>query len=190
MKGAYGDGIDPTRSYPGLDVIAQALNQGDIGRAMIAAIQLRLPNLNVEGAAQIAYVDQALKKYNPNEPRDEHGRWTTGDGSPSTTPKSPDLGHGGMQPILVSDFEDPHDPRILPSLLVNMTLSRECIGNAKEPRYYEKTMLCQDVLKQCNWLIEANKNSPFRRDACFWPDGSAAIMKFGVLVPFRVGHPF
>ena len=51
MKSAYGHDIGPNWPYPGLEVIAQALNQGDIGRAMVAAVQLRLPDLDEEGAA-------------------------------------------------------------------------------------------------------------------------------------------
>ena len=67
MKSAYGRDIGLNRPYPGLEVIAQALNQGDIGRAMVAAVQLRLPDLDEEGAAHIAFADEALTKYDPNE---------------------------------------------------------------------------------------------------------------------------
>jgi hypothetical protein len=132
MKSAYGHDIDPTRPYPGLDVIAQALNQGDIGRAMVAAVHLRLPDLNAKGAAQIARADEALNKYDPDEPRDERGRWTTAGASAPNNPAKPatqngparrpfGFGRAGMRPILVSD---PGDSTPTASLLVNITLSR------------------------------------------------------------------
>jgi hypothetical protein len=204
MKGAYGHDIDATRAYRGLDVIARALNKGDIGRAMVAAIHLRLPDLNEEGAAHIAWADEALNKYDPNEPRDSHGRWTTGGGSSpnnsakpaarkrptkSTNPtrpasRPPDLAPAGMKPILISDPGGPSGVAPIASLLVNMTLSRQCVNNAYEPNYYEKTQSCAAVMQQFEWLLRVNGENSLRRDACLWPDGPAAIMPFGVLVPF------
>jgi hypothetical protein len=44
---------------------------------MIAAVFLRLPDLDSDGADGIAKVDALLQKYDPNEPRDRRGRWTT-----------------------------------------------------------------------------------------------------------------
>jgi hypothetical protein len=78
MKAAYGQGVDATRLSPGLAVVAEALNRGDLGRAMVAAVRLRLPELSGDAAARIARADQNLIKYNPDEPRDWRGRWTTG----------------------------------------------------------------------------------------------------------------
>ncbi len=42
MKCAYGQETDAIRLTRGLDVVADALNCGDLGRAMIAAVHLRL----------------------------------------------------------------------------------------------------------------------------------------------------
>jgi hypothetical protein len=219
MTSAYGHDIGPNRPYPGLEVIAKALNQGDIGRAMIAAIQLRLPELDEEGAANIDRVDEALKKYDPNEPRDERGRWTSGGGSPSIhapnpvareqsgapakspashrpsrptkpTAVAPNLRSAAMKPILVSDSGGHIGGVPIASLMVSMALTDQCTRNAHEPRYYDKTQLCAAVFRTCNWLLEVNKEEPLRRDSCVWPDGSAAMMKFGILVPFKVGHKF
>jgi hypothetical protein len=85
LKAAYGD--DPTGLQSRLGVIAQALNSGDIAKAMIAAVHTRTPELNPEAALRLAKADRALGKYNydPDEPRDWHGRWTR-DGS--TAPPS------------------------------------------------------------------------------------------------------
>lgn len=79
IKGAYGRDADVIRLESGLRVASEALNRGDIGRAMIATVLLRLPDLSGDGAAGIARADDVLAKYDPDEPRDWRGRWTAGD---------------------------------------------------------------------------------------------------------------
>src|SRR5471032_718022 len=78
MLAAYGEIVDPEHLSRGLRATAAALNRGDLGVAMIVAVHLRLPELGVEAAARIRAVDNFLAKYDPNEPRDWRGRWTTG----------------------------------------------------------------------------------------------------------------
>ena len=80
IGGAYGPDINPTALALGLEVIAKALNQGDLARAMVAAVRLRLPDLSWEGAVRITHIENALAKHNfdPDEPRDTRGRWMTG----------------------------------------------------------------------------------------------------------------
>jgi hypothetical protein len=169
-----------------------------------------LSDLDWESANRIAYADDLLNKYNPDEPRDERGRWTTG-GAPSadssakppiltsppvpakpTPPAKPprDLGEAPMKPIFISDPIGPPTINTVNSLFIIGVLSRQCIHNAHEPNYYRKTQYCADVMRTCEWMIKVNADDPIRRDACLWPDGSAAMMKFGVLVPFKIGHPF
>jgi hypothetical protein len=213
MKSAYGYDVYPAQPYPALDVIARALNQGDIGRAMVAAVQLRLPDLDEAGAAYIVRANETLKKYDSSEPRDERGRWTNGGGSPPNSPAKPAaqvqpakpvkslkpikparrrLNHlpARTKPILVSDSGGFEGLPPLESLAVILGLSNACVNHAQAPRYYEKTQACSNVGKQCEWLARKNAQSPLRRDACLWPDGSAAIMKLGVMVPFKMGHRF
>ena len=79
MKGAYGGERDVAALTAGLSVVAEALNQGDEARAMIAALRLRLAELDWRGAVRIAAAQNALAKYSPDQPRDWHGRWTNGD---------------------------------------------------------------------------------------------------------------
>ena len=72
--------VEPDRLTGGLRAVANALNQGDLTRAMIAAVWLGLPPLDWDGAARIAQAQDALEKYDPDEPRDWRGRWTSGGG--------------------------------------------------------------------------------------------------------------
>lgn len=78
MLAAYGDVGDVDRLTRGLRGAADALNRGDVALAMTSALHLRLPDLGEEPAARLAVVDDFLAKYDPNEPRDWRGRWTTG----------------------------------------------------------------------------------------------------------------
>jgi hypothetical protein len=77
-EAAYLGTINTARLMPGLTLVARALSEGDLVKAMIAAVLLKLPELDWNGAARIACADDVLAKYDPNEPRNWHGRWTTG----------------------------------------------------------------------------------------------------------------
>lgn len=85
IKAAFGADGDPTRLQRSLEVIAHALNQGDLARATIAAALTRTAELNWQAAARLANAEQKLAKYDPDQPRDWHGRWTTSD---ATAPAS------------------------------------------------------------------------------------------------------
>lgn len=79
LKSAYGGEIALPEVFGGLQAVALALNSGDLGRAMVAALRLRLSDLDWQGAIRIARANDALSKgFNPLEPRDWLGRWTTG----------------------------------------------------------------------------------------------------------------
>jgi hypothetical protein len=89
LKAAYGDWTSSPSLAAGLQLVARALNDGDLGRAMVAAVHLRLSGVGEGGAERIAKVDVALAKFDPNEPRDERGRWTTG-GNPGRGESQPE----------------------------------------------------------------------------------------------------
>jgi hypothetical protein len=76
LEAAYGEESFGLQSR--LGVIAQALNNGDFATAMIAALHTRTRELSPEAAARLAHAEEELSKYNfnPDEPRDWHGRWT------------------------------------------------------------------------------------------------------------------
>jgi len=81
IEKSYGNAIDSTSITNGLRAVARALNEGEIGRAMIAAVHLRLPDLDIDGAMRIADANETLQKYDPDEVRDGRGRWATGRGN-------------------------------------------------------------------------------------------------------------
>ena len=85
-KAGYGAAFDAVKLARGLAVASRALNDGDLGRAMVATLHLRLPELDAAGAARLAAVDAVLAKYSPDQPRDWHGRWTS-DGAGSGGPE-------------------------------------------------------------------------------------------------------
>lgn len=85
---AYGDGANWESRVRSLKLVANALNKGDLARAMMTAVLMRLPDPG--SPISIADVDGVLAKagFDPDEPRDGRGRWTT-DGSGSATPAAP-----------------------------------------------------------------------------------------------------
>jgi hypothetical protein len=128
VKAAYGPDFDASGLAPGLKVAATALNAGDVGRAMVAALQLKLPELDREAAMRVARTGSHLAKYDPNEPRDWHGRWTTGNGGGSrgsaTIKPRPRAaartsvrprGGRGVQPPSRQSIEPDHTPRLIPA---------------------------------------------------------------------------
>lgn len=102
MKRAYDHDVDLETLSSGLDVVAKALNSGDLGRAMIAAMHLKLPELTWANAVRLARSEEALNKFNIDELRDWLGRWTTGGaarpGSSARASRRPAHPPGGPRP--------------------------------------------------------------------------------------------
>jgi len=94
LKAAYGKDLPGLQSR--LGAIAQALNSGDFALAMIAAVHTRTPELSHEAALRLANADEALTKYNynPDEPRDWHGRWTRDGSAGQTTTAASGIDNG------------------------------------------------------------------------------------------------
>jgi hypothetical protein len=100
LEAAYGECADAAPLLKGLEAVARALDAGDLARAAIAAVHLGLPPMTDPAAPQrLVEADRLLKgSFDPNEPRDQRGRWTTGSAAPviqlsSTTPSSSFLDH-------------------------------------------------------------------------------------------------
>jgi hypothetical protein len=80
---AYGALPSSTALFRGLRAAAAALNQNDQPLAMTVAVHLGLAEFDREAARRVGAVDSFLRKYDPDEPRDWRGRWTTGGASPA-----------------------------------------------------------------------------------------------------------
>lgn len=96
LKTAFGADADTTRLESSLPTIARALNGGELARAAIAAVLTRTPELSREAAWRLAAVNDNLTKYDPAEPRDWRGRWTT-DGAAGQTPSAAPAGQGAAR---------------------------------------------------------------------------------------------
>jgi len=103
LQGAYAMTADVAPVMSGLGAVARALNEGAEGRAMIAALHLKLPELDWNAAARIAGIEEGLSKYDPGEARDWRGRWTL-DGAGVAAAKPPENRQtaAGMAPTPLS----------------------------------------------------------------------------------------
>jgi len=87
LSAGYGAPVDLTAREPVLDQIADCLTKGDLSRAQLLALQLRLPDLPDEGATDKLAKAEALLRFNPNH--DDQGRFASAPG---------DGGHPGKTP--------------------------------------------------------------------------------------------
>jgi hypothetical protein len=92
---AYGRdrGLTISARISGLRSVARALNDGDLARAMTTSLFLQLPEVDEVGIARLFETRDLLKIHaevapqdgqphvTEDEPRDWHGRWTTGSGT-------------------------------------------------------------------------------------------------------------
>ncbi|MGD0192594.1 MAG: hypothetical protein ABSD74_17795, partial [Rhizomicrobium sp.] len=85
FSGLYGNEADWESRIRSVNLVAKALNKGDMARAAMTAVLMRLPD--PEGPDCFADQRGPLAKagFNPDELRDERGRWAIGgnDGSDS-----------------------------------------------------------------------------------------------------------
>jgi hypothetical protein len=96
LGAVYDPAPDVESLVPRLHTVADALQRGDLAQAMISALLLRLEELSETGLARLAAAEALLKaNFDPAQPRDQHGRWTT-DGSSSSTSE----GTGASRPAL------------------------------------------------------------------------------------------
>ncbi len=152
IQAAFGADGDPTRLESSLGVIARALNGGDSARAGIAAVLTRTPELSREAAARLAKTNGALAKYDPNEPRDWHGRWTTG-GAAGTAGQAVPADNGADAPS--ADAKDPRvadsgsggDGHASPAPVASPTPKDEAADNSRKP-----TSLVETFEREYDWL--------------------------------------
>ena len=73
--------VELERCLAGFDRVSKALDRGEPARAVIIAVQLRLPEIDARGMAKLAAATD-LHKYNPDQPRvtagsPDGGQWTS-----------------------------------------------------------------------------------------------------------------
>jgi hypothetical protein len=112
LAAAYGAATDARALVPRLRAVAAFLQDGDTALAMIATLHLRLGEISDDAFARVARTDALLKyNFNPDEPRDPHGRWTDEGGSsavepyaetPSRSPIAPSDTSPGQKPTQVA----------------------------------------------------------------------------------------
>ena len=61
--------------------ITRALNAGDLVKAQLLGLEIPLPDLDDEQVARLRLAGELMKDFDPNQPRDERGRWTSDGGS-------------------------------------------------------------------------------------------------------------
>jgi len=86
---AYLNRTDVAHIQRGLQFVADALNKGELAKAMVGTLHLRLSPLDEDGVTRVRRASSLLSKYDPDEPRDWHGRWTTGGGDSRASSHSP-----------------------------------------------------------------------------------------------------
>jgi hypothetical protein len=149
-----------------VDVVAKALNNGDVARAMMAAVLMRLPE--PDGAIHITNIDSLLAKdgFNSDEPRDERGRWTSAGDSDDGKLIPAQWGGTIAQPWFGPLIEEipakpvpmPSPTDIVPPTVVPKGLTREPASNPY-PRKRRCVKEWADAEKYCNDLLNKGKLS-------------------------------
>jgi hypothetical protein len=91
LAAAYGGGINAARLMPGLRLVAEALQEGNLARAGIAVGHLQLGALDDDRLERLARTDSLLKRnFDPNQPRvpagnPDGGQWTGAGGGEGGT---------------------------------------------------------------------------------------------------------
>lgn len=147
-----------------VDVVAKALNGGDMARAMMAAVLMRLPE--PDSGIHIADIDSVLAKagFNPAEPRDERGWWTTdgGDGGGRLIPAqwAGTIAEPWFGPLIeqvpVKPVPMPSPTDIVPPVVVPRGLTREPASNPY-PRKKKCVKEWADAEKRCREYFNGGK---------------------------------
>jgi hypothetical protein len=134
LSKAYGGPVKLGRHLPALVAIAKALNEGDVATAIIATLHMNLSVLDTKQASRAALAERLVKNYDPNEARDQYGRWTTEEGGGRVIPAAHPTGgeHEGNNERGGRGLKDNPNIRIDPSLTVTEVPVETAIG--QEPR--------------------------------------------------------
>jgi hypothetical protein len=95
LSAAYKTPPDAARCFAGLRRVAGHLRAGNLPLAMIAAVQLSLPEVAEDRIERLAQTDALLKaNFNSAEPRDRRGSWTDDDAGGSDSSEGGASGEG------------------------------------------------------------------------------------------------
>ena len=93
LRYAFRDRDDFSELALRLNRIARALEAGDLAKAQILGLQLPFDELDEEELRRLEIGTHLVEKgYDPSQPRDEDGRWTSGGGGASSS------GEAGLRP--------------------------------------------------------------------------------------------
>ncbi len=142
LSAAYGRPVDGALIWAGLRRVAEALQEGNLLKATLAATYLGLPQLPDEMAVtRLIETDRLLRaNFNPGEPRDERGRWAL-DGGTVDASRSSKPAPTSTAPEMIAETKDERHSRcveeclhLLPSPTGDLQSSeyrkcyRECMG--------------------------------------------------------------
>lgn len=172
MEELYDRKIDLIRVRSGLEVIAQALNRGDLGRAMVAAVQLKLPAMDWKQAVTITNIETSLSKYDPDQPRDDYGRWTSEIGSNSSS----SLPYDREKLLLVANRGLPSDD---PASVVCNVATRQCQLSALDDKmrsYFDSRWKAQNA---CELTVLSSRENPYQPFYVSYPDHTVVFIMGG-----------
>ncbi len=105
---AYDEETNWNSRVRSVSLVADALNKGDTARAMMLAVLMRLPDRT--DTMCVADMNRVLIKagFNPDEPRDECGRWTCdgGDDKDDALEHLPAVDHKNIWQLLGAELSD------------------------------------------------------------------------------------
>lgn len=87
---AFGDDLRLRRLPAVLASIATALERGDLVKAQLLGLALPIDDLTDHQLLRLHHASDLIKDFNPDQPRDECGRWTSGGGSTEAPPNAAD----------------------------------------------------------------------------------------------------
>lgn len=101
---AFGEAADPDPFLARCHAIAEAAEGGRIAKAQQAGVPLAILDIEDRVLRRLCIAEALAKAgYDPDEPRDDHGRWTDGGGD---NDKRSEVGPAGRAPIQLAQEED------------------------------------------------------------------------------------
>lgn len=117
LAASFPNGEAPPRLRRSLNIVADALNRGDLARAQIAAVLTSTPELDPTAAARVAETASRLAKYREDQTRDWHGRWSNDGGA-----AAPTAAIEAPKPVRVAQNIPTNGPRVVSDVSPSPTI--------------------------------------------------------------------